>query len=228
MDHSEVVRLKAVEKYMLSELSPEVREEFEEHFFDCAECASDIKALDRFRAASRMIFEDEIAAGARQKPRKEWFAWLRPAIAVPAIAALGAAVVFLTTVTIPRLREQATKGTTAEVYESSYRLQGNTRSGNTSPVEVVSNQSFALDFDFIPSASFERYEGRLVDSSGKSVLVFPVQADEANKELHLVVPRGMVRTGRYTLVFLGEGAATKPMTGAPEVQRLSFFVEVRP
>jgi len=34
MDHSEVVRLKVVEKYILGELTADLREQFEEHYFD--------------------------------------------------------------------------------------------------------------------------------------------------------------------------------------------------
>ena len=44
MDHSESIRLMAAEKYLLGELAPELREQFEEHFFDCQECALDVRA----------------------------------------------------------------------------------------------------------------------------------------------------------------------------------------
>jgi len=37
MDHTEALRLQAAEKYALKELSPSLMEEYEEHFFDCAE-----------------------------------------------------------------------------------------------------------------------------------------------------------------------------------------------
>jgi len=37
MDHGESIRLMAAEKYLLGELAPELREQFEEHFFDCQE-----------------------------------------------------------------------------------------------------------------------------------------------------------------------------------------------
>ena len=35
MDHSEAVQLMATERYLLGELSPDQREAFEEHFFEC-------------------------------------------------------------------------------------------------------------------------------------------------------------------------------------------------
>jgi hypothetical protein len=231
MNHSEVLGLKLVEKYVLGELSADEREQFEEHYFDCPECASDIKALVRIRAASRLILEEDAAAevsSRERRPERGWFAWLKPAVAVPAIAALAAVVLFQATVTIPGLKKLGATGATVQVYESSYRLQGTTRSGNTSRVVVDSNESFGLDFDFTPNSSFEHYQGRLLDPTGKAVLTFRLKAEEANKELHLVVPAGLLGSGTYQLVFVGENAAMNSAPGSNEVQRLSFSTEVRP
>jgi Putative zinc-finger len=231
MNHSEVVGHKLVEKYVLGELSSDDREQFEEHYFDCPECASDIKALARIRAASRLILKEDAAAevsSRERRPDRGWFAWLRPALAVPAIAALAVVVIFQATVTIPGLKRLGATGATVQVYESSYRLQGTTRSGNTSRVIVGSNESFGLDFDFTPSGSFEHYQASLLGPAGKPILTFLLNADAANKELHLVVPAGLVVSGNYQLVFVGENRAMNTTPGTDEVQRLSFSIEVRP
>jgi hypothetical protein len=235
MDHNEVVRLSAAEKYVLRELSPELSEQFEEHFFDCPECAADIQALTSFIAMSRPILQEEAAkkSPARKDyaaPRRDWFAWLRPVITVPAIAGLAAAVVFLSAVTIPRLKEQAASRQTAQVYESSYRIQGVTRGDTSSKISVRPNEGFALDFDFTPSQAFPSYQGTLVDPSGQTVLRFNVSGKEANRELHLVIPADKVQSGTYGLVFTGEnGTSNKESTEpkANEVQRLTFVVEIQ-
>ena len=44
MDHTQAISEKMTEKYLLDELTPQLRENFEEHFFDCLECARDVKA----------------------------------------------------------------------------------------------------------------------------------------------------------------------------------------
>jgi anti-sigma factor RsiW len=44
MDHQEAVRQNATEKYLLDELDPELRDQFEEHLFDCQDCALDVRA----------------------------------------------------------------------------------------------------------------------------------------------------------------------------------------
>jgi anti-sigma factor RsiW len=46
MNHDEAVQLMATEKYLLNELTPEQREAFEAHFFECVDCAKDVRAGD--------------------------------------------------------------------------------------------------------------------------------------------------------------------------------------
>jgi hypothetical protein len=221
-----------VEKYLLGELSPDARDQFEEHYFDCPECAADVRALSTFMATSRTIFNEEPAAktpSAAQKPaRVGWFNWLRPTVAVPAIAALAAVVIFQAGVTIPNLKQQVAAQRGGQVYESSFRLQGSTRGESVSKVTIDPNQSFALDFDFTPAQTFPSYLGTLVGSSGSTVLTFHVSGDQANKELHLAIPENKVSPGTYSLIFTGENGAMNSGQTNNEVQRLSFAVEFHP
>jgi Putative zinc-finger len=231
MDHSEAVRLNMVEKYLLGELSPDARDQFEEHYFDCPECAADVRALSTFMATSRTIFHEASSVSSpsavRRPTRAGWFSWLRPAVAVPAIAALAAVVIFQTAVTIPNLKEQAATQRGGQVYESSFRLQGSTRGESASKVVIDPNQSFALDFDFTPSQTFPSYLGTLVNSSGSAILTFRVSGEDANKELHLVIPENKLSPGTYDLVFTGKNEAMNSGQTNNQVQRLSFAVEFR-
>jgi len=232
MDHSEASRLKAAEKYISGELPSDLRDQFEEHYFDCAECTKDLKALAAFVTASRIVFEEEAAA--KVAPRQQrtermgWFRWLRPVVAVPAIAALAAVVVFQSAVTIPELKHRIAAGPAAQVYESSFRLQGTTRGESISTVTIHPNESFALDFDFTPNRIFRSYKGNLIDASGRTVLTFSIRGEEVNKELHLAVPAGTVHAGKYNTVIAGEDGTISPDPKTNAVQRLQFVVEFRP
>ncbi len=55
MTHDEAVQITAVEQYVLGELPPPLRDEFEEHFFDCQECAIDVKAAAEFIASVKKM-----------------------------------------------------------------------------------------------------------------------------------------------------------------------------
>ena len=233
MDHAEAVRLNAAESYLSGELPEALRDQFEEHYFDCFECANDLKSLDTFRTASRMVFEEEVTAKVPPRPEAApagWFAWLRPLVAVPAIAALAAIVVFQNAVTIPALKQRPSA--VAQAYGSSFRLKGTTR-GSIATVSVRPNEGFALDFDFIPAQVFASYQGLLLDDADGSVLTFHLPGELANKEVHLAIPAGLLHAGKYSLVLNGVRDAAGRLAsgsapGGNEVQRLAFAVESRP
>jgi anti-sigma factor RsiW len=55
MGHDEAVRILATEKYLLGELSPELRDQFEEHLFDCQRCAFDLRATATFLDHAKVV-----------------------------------------------------------------------------------------------------------------------------------------------------------------------------
>lgn len=59
VEHYEAVRTLATEKYLLGEMCPDLREEFETHLFDCEQCALDLWAAVTFLAHAKVIFSKE-------------------------------------------------------------------------------------------------------------------------------------------------------------------------
>src|SRR5713101_3655843 len=59
MDHDVVVRQHMTEKYLLDELEPQARDEFEEHFFDCPDCALDVRAGAMFVEQSKIALAEK-------------------------------------------------------------------------------------------------------------------------------------------------------------------------
>ena len=111
MNHDEAVQEMATERYLLDELSPELREAFEEHMFDCQECAFDVRAGNVFLTEAKVQLPAIIASAAPveqarpdlgrelgREPRqskKPWWSFITvPAFAVPAFAMLLAVIAF--------------------------------------------------------------------------------------------------------------------------------------
>ena len=63
MTHQRAVESMASERYLLGEMSDEERDLFEEHYFECSECAEDIRAAERMRTAVRTDARAALAAG---------------------------------------------------------------------------------------------------------------------------------------------------------------------
>ena len=59
MGHDEAVRTLATEKYVLGEMRPELREQFELHLFDCEQCAFDLWAAVTFLAHAKAILSKQ-------------------------------------------------------------------------------------------------------------------------------------------------------------------------
>jgi hypothetical protein len=95
MTHTEAVRTLAVERYLLNEMPEIERFAFEEHYFDCADCAEDVRAAAAMRDGIKAgPLADAIPAAGPvvpflpARPANRW----RPAIALPWAAAATLAV----------------------------------------------------------------------------------------------------------------------------------------
>ena len=53
MDHNDAIGCQAATRYVAGELSTEARDAFEAHFFDCAECAEEVRWEQIFAANVR-------------------------------------------------------------------------------------------------------------------------------------------------------------------------------
>jgi anti-sigma factor RsiW len=228
MDHNETIQLQAAVKYVLGELSPAQREEYEEHYFDCAECAVDIKALATFADTTRELLrrERETQRAAELAPvHGGWLSWLQPMVAVPAMAALLLIIAYQNTVTLPKAREEATSSEAQLFVTSRAPKMIVVRGGEElAKFTVRQNESLPLTFHFTPSATSDAYVGQLLDESGRAVLHVRVPGSFTNKELNLVIPANRVKAGKYTLVFSANPGATG-QSAKNEVLRLSFAIE---
>jgi hypothetical protein len=228
MDHNEAIRLQAAEKYVLGELSRDLRDAYEEHYFDCAECALEVKAAAAFVDVGREVLRsDRLEARAAARGTKSpggWFLWLRPAFAVSALAVLLLVVGYQNFVTIPQAKKDlAVNG--GQLFTSSFSLQmANVRGGNEVKVQIHPNEAFALKFDFTPSRTFDSYLCRLQDEAGRTLLEEMVPGSSTNKEAQLAVRGGLVKPGKYNLVFTGVPGSSDQGSGQ-EVLRLGFSVE---
>lgn len=163
MEHREAVEMMATEKYLLDELTPELREAYEAHLFDCLECANDATMGAAFIDRAKVILPDMVAAPAQAKPaplKRDWFAWLRPAIMVPVFASLVAIIGYQNLVVYPGLELAANE---PRILPQPTVLQGETRgarpivyadlmTGSTVTVALPQSTSYAsYKFDFYNS-----------------------------------------------------------------------------
>jgi hypothetical protein len=236
MDHNEAVRLQAAEKYVLGQLPKEQHAAYEEHYFDCPACAEEIKATVAFMESARQAIREEAlepVGAKRLAPAKQttggWFAWLRPAFAVPVLAALLLFIGYQNGVTIPRLKDSSASQL-GHAISSSFQLRGSTRGGNedgdaANKVRVRSGESFALTFDFTPTGTFSEYDWQLRNQAGRPVKSGRISGDKKYQTVSLNVAGGVETAGKYNLVFFGNADGAGQTANQNEAQRLTFTVE---
>jgi hypothetical protein len=199
LDHDAVIKSHAPEKYVLGELLPHEREEFEEHLADCTSCMQDLAAADMFAANASAVFADEAAAkNAIKAPKKQggWFDFLRPR-AFPALAFSGvlniALVVFAGYGVIRMSRTPDLRPAVSETFT----VRPPARSGE-SQVCLVGTKSFAtLQFDL--SRPYQRYTYSL-EGVGQN----PVNAAPSGSEtLNLTVPLAGLKPGDHKFTLSG-------------------------
>jgi hypothetical protein len=231
MDHSEAVRLQAAEKYVLGELPQAIREEYEEHYFDCAECALDLKAAVVFVDTSREVLRSEKEKSVeidRVPEPGEWFSWIKPWVAVPTFAALLLLLGYQSFVTVPKVKEQAASDA-VQILFNSYPLRGvNTAGEDGRTLSIRPGEAFLLNFDFVPTRSFDSYIAQLQDGEGHTLLQLRIAGGNANREAHLPIPARMLHPGKYILAFYGDPGASGKIRSRNDAGRLPFTVEFRP
>ncbi len=83
MEHDEAMRLHAAERYVARELSPEDKDAFEEHFFDCPKCAEEVRLEMTFAANLRAALSEPAPAPSLPSLWRKWREWFQthPALA---------------------------------------------------------------------------------------------------------------------------------------------------
>jgi len=230
MDHEAVVRQQMTERYLLDELDPEIRDEFEEHYFDCPDCAQDVHAGAMFVEQSKIVLAEEsqpVSAGL-PKPspvvaQPGWLAGLRaifrPAFAVPVMALLLAVIGYQNLVTYPQLARQLSSPQVlpwASVNVGTYGSEGPS-------ITSRRGEGFLLFVRIPPDGSYSHYTAELYNPAGKLEWSLTIPASSAQDQWPVQVPAANREAGSYTLAVRGVTGAGE----SKEVGKASFELQIQ-
>jgi hypothetical protein len=206
MDHFRAIELQAAERYFLGDLPPGEIEEFEQHFFECTECAADVESAGMLVAGVRSALAEAPAAlnppqGETAPPVSWWERvlafWRRPAFLAPVAAALACVAVYQGAVVIPSLR----------VYEQAralpaFQLTGAVRGapGEANAITVPrAATAVALSMDLPNDRPAPLYRCTLLDAAGRALLSIDAAAPPNGNPLVLLLPAGKLSHASYRL-----------------------------
>lgn len=226
MDHEEVVRQKMTERYLLNELDPQARDEFEEHFFDCQDCAIDVHAGAVFIEQSKVELakQGELAAAAApvQVPasvKPGWLSWFRPTVVAPVLAILLAVVAYQNLVTVPQMRQAMSRPQVlpwAAVNVGTFGSEG--------PVITASpGQGFLLFVRIPPEGIYTRYTAELYNPTGKVEWAVTIPASSTQDQWPVQVPGANREAGSYSMRVRG----VNPAGESKEIGQASFELQIQ-
>jgi hypothetical protein len=214
MTHAQAVDTHAAERYLLDEMRELERFAFEAHFFDCAECAEEVRTGALMRegvaaglmpaAATGSTVSAAPAAPMASPASSGWRTGLPWAVA----AMLALAVGYQSLWVVPGLRDQGV-GTQAL---TPVTLRAASRGAETALARPAAGViTFALDVNGVPTDARLAYDLRTAD--GSSVASGTAVAPSPGTPLLLLVPGSAMRAaGNYVLtVRASDGAASTPV-----------------
>jgi hypothetical protein len=212
MNHHEAVRQAAVEKYLLSEMLPAERDEFEEHYFGCRDCAADLRATAAFLDEVNKELGREAAAG-RSTPKfvpvgsRSWAAFLwRPAFVAPAFALLLVIIVYQNFPGSARVAGETARMGLPEILPTLSLIGAGSRGGPI-PVLTASKGQPALVLVDIPAAEqFSRYDCALLAPGGAALWRVSIAPEQARDTVSIRIPAEHWERGDYTLLVQGFAA----------------------
>lgn len=221
MEHESVIANRAVERYILGEMTADERDSFEEHYFTCGDCAEDVRQASAFVANAKEIWREEgkrsesVVRGTSEEHRP-WLWWLRPAWAPVLVGVLLAFTGYQSLVTVPALQRTAASATQPRQV-AAFVLRADSR-GAAKVVEAAPSQPLLLTLDLNPQQTFPKYVAEIHSASGTLVSSIPVAPPAPEEPLNLYVPEPKLQPGQYTLVIRGDIGSQQ----GPEVGRYRF------
>ena len=216
MNHASATRDFMTSRYLLGELSEHERAEFEEHYFDCAECAADVRAAYAFAANAREVLS--VPAVPARPARLSLFGvwnWRVAGFAAVNLAVL-ASLGYESLWRIPELRRQLLNSETPRIAQEVIVPPAARGAG---PVVTV-HGSGMLEPVFDLPQKFESYAYEIADASGIQQRLKGDLGAASGDQLKMIIPLAGLKPGNYVLVLRGQqGSASQ------EIARLRFEVQ---
>lgn len=229
MTHQDALQGLAVERYLLRELSGGPLESFEEHLFECPECAADVKAGLMFLDAART----ELRAPARvakpeAKNARSWASWFgSPWVLGPALAACLLILGIQTFVVQPRMRSELARMESPAVLNPLVLANAGARGDSVPEIAAPEHGSFVISLDVPTIGGFSNYRGSLYAPDGSLLWQTTISPEQARDAVLLSVPVDKVKDGINTFAVQGLSPEGKSGGRLEDLARYRFRVTIQ-
>ena len=221
MDHQQALKIQAAERYLLDELTQEERDDFEEHYFSCVECAEEVRTAFSLADNAKAVLAEApsrpiLVKSQPAKARSSWDWWaglwtfMRPVVPVAAMLLL-AITVYQSVLVIPRLQRELADASAPRVVPT---VVAHAATRGDDAVVQVSNQDRLLQLilDINPTTSVSSYKCEVLDGAGNKRFTVPANLAGGGGSVYLLLPAQDLESGRYTIrVRPADASGTSPV-----------------
>ena len=229
MNHQEALQEMAVERYLLGELSGASLDSFEEHLFDCSECATEVKIGGTFIDAVRTeVSVPRRVAAPRVESARSWTSWLTsPWFLAPALAACLLILAFQTFVLQPRMKLEIAQAQAPALLNPLVLANAGPR-GDSIPAIVASEHgSFVVSLDVPTTGGFSSYRCSLFAPNGSLQWQTTVSPEQARDALLINLPTSKTKEGLNTFLIQGLPANGGASGTLVDLARYRFRVTIQ-
>jgi hypothetical protein len=229
MNHQEALREMAVERYLLGELSGASLDSFEEHLFECSECAMDVKTGVTFIDAARTeLIPSRRVAAPNMKSARRWISWFTsPWILAPALAACLLLLAFQTFVLQPRMKVEVAQARTPAVLNPLVLANAGARGDSIREVVAPEHGSFVISLDVPATGDFSSYLCSLYAPDGSLLWQTTVSPEQARDALLINMPAAKTKEGLNTFLIQGLPAVGGANGTLVDLARYRFRVKIQ-
>ena len=209
MTHEDALQEMAVERYLLGELSGTSLESFEEHLFECSDCAADLKTGMAFIDAARIELRTPARVAKPQVERSSrWTSWFAsPWVLGPALAACLLILGFQTFVLQPRLKLEVARAQAPAVLNPLVLANAGARGDSVPEIVAPEHGSFVISLDVPTTGGFSSYRGSLYTPDGSLVWQTTISPEQARDALLIRMPTDTTKEGLNTFLIQGLSAS---------------------
>jgi len=208
MDHEQAIQTQAAERYLLGEFSVAEQDEFAEHFFDCEECARDLRLTSLFVDTSKRVIADDLRDKPQPTVKRSSSTWQPAWYAIAASIALLAVILYQNVVTIPKLRSFVAP----QALEYFSIVGMGSRGSGPTVVTPNHDKPFALLADIPSHENIELYRCEILDPNGKTIVSIDVPEALARNTVPLLIPASTLSRGTYSFSISGRAKKEQAFT----------------
>jgi len=205
MDHLQIEERNLIDRYVRGTMPAAEREQFEEHFLECAACQEQIELARSFRLAVRESVVESLQPAREQRHQRFGWRWAAIACSVGLAIALAGSAVLLRQRTRDRGELAGARSELASLQRPPvvFALSFSRDAAARQTVTLTNEARWMVFVTEIDATRYSRYRAAVIGSTGEEIWSQDSIQPNSPDSISVAIPSSKFRPGAYTLAVSG-------------------------